>query len=317
MLGLLATALAAPLDTCARTFGSDELLDAASMAEGAFAGQDADGFTSARIEVESRLACVSDPLSALDVVRVHRVMALGAFLDGDQVRMRHAVAGMMAIDPEVRFPDDLAPSGHTLDQVRASLVGAVPAEGPTLVGFPDGWIEVNGAFSPRVAGDVAATLQKLDNQGVVHETRYYWPGSSLDDWAGTGAMITAPGASAAPRGPRSAVAKPEVAAKGGKATKGGVKASLPAGPASETQAQIDRENRTARHVALLAGTGLGLAATGALYALAATAEENALDGTVPAPQAEVYRDQADGLTWAWIGASVLSGGLAATLVITW
>ncbi len=313
VLAIIAMASAAPLDSCSRSFGSDEVMDAASIAEQAFASQDAENFVSARREAESRLGCVHDPLSALDVVRLHRLMALGAFLDGDEARMKYAVAGMLAIDPEVRFPEELAPSGHKLDQLRASLVGAPHGEGPVLAAFADGWIEVNGAFAPRVAADVSATLQHLDNQGVVKETRYYWPGDALVDWESATGEVAAPvaaKASTAPRGPRS-VAK-AITEKPPK-----LKPSASSKPASETQAQIDRENRTARHVALLAGTGLGLAATGALYAFAATAEQNALDPGVPEPQAEVFRSQANGLTWGWIGTTVLAGGLATTLVVTW
>ncbi|MBM4367034.1 MAG: hypothetical protein FJ102_12545 [Deltaproteobacteria bacterium] len=318
MLAIIALATAAPLESCSRSFGSDEVLDAASIAEQAFASQDAENFASARSETESRLGCVHDPLSALDVVRLHRLMALGAFLDGDEAKMKHAVAGMLTIDPDVRFPEELAPTGHKLDQIRAALVGEprLPvgsADGPVLAAFADGWIEVNGAFAPRVATDVSATLQRLDNQGVVKETRYYWPGESLGDWESATGEVAAPvaaKASTAPRGPRT-VAK----AATEKPTK--LKSAGAARPASETQAQIDRENRTARHIALLAGTGLGLAATGALYAFAATAEQNALDPEVPEPQAEVFRSQANGLTWGWIGTTVLAGGLATTLVVTW
>ncbi|MBM4389918.1 MAG: hypothetical protein FJ090_02240 [Deltaproteobacteria bacterium] len=259
-----------------------------------------------------------DPLSALDVVRLHRLMALGAFLDGDEEKMKHAVAGMLAIDPGVRFPEELAPAGHKLDQIRTTLASASPAatgasDGLPLAAFADGWIEVNGAFAPQVASGMSATLQHLDNQGVVKETRYYWPGESLGDWESAGGEIAAPlaaKASTAPRGPRT-VAK----AATEKPTE--VKPSAAARPASETQAQIDRENRTARHIALLTGAGLGLAATGALYAFAATAEQNALDPNVPEPQAEVFRSQANGLTWGWIGTTVLAGGLATTLVVTW
>ncbi len=318
VLAIIAMASAAPLESCSRSFGSDEVMDAASIAEQAFASQDAENFVSARREAESRLGCVHDPLSALDVVRLHRLMALGAFLDGDEAKMKQAVAGMIAIDPEVRFPEEIAPTGHKLDQIRAALVGAQAdgvggGDGPLLAAFADGWIEVNGAFAPRVAADVSATLQHLDNQGVVKETRYYWPGDALGNWESTTGEIAAPvaaKASTAPRGPRS-VAK----AATEKPTK--VKPSAATRPASETQAQIDRENRTARHIALLAGTGLGLAATGALYAFAATAEQNALDPEVPEPQAEVFRSQANGLTWGWIGTTVLAGGLATTLVVTW
>ena len=58
-------------------------------------------------------------------------------------------------------------------------------------------------------------------------------------------------------------------------------------------------------------------ATGVVYALAADAKAHALDPAEPEPSAEAWRDQADGLTWGWIGGTVVSGGLLATLVIAW
>jgi hypothetical protein len=181
----------------------------------------------------------------------------------------------------------------------------------------DGWIEVNGVFAPKVQADVAATLQRLDTQGVVVETRFWWPGDDLLDWASTGAeaMETdAAKASAARRG-RIVAAVPRPP----KAPKAEPIPLPPArkGPIGETDKQIARENATARRIALLGGTGLGAAASGVIYLLAADAEAKALDPSVPLQQAEVYREQADSLTWAWIGGSVLAGGLLATVAITW
>jgi hypothetical protein len=68
---------------------------------------------------------------------------------------------------------------------------------------------------------------------------------------------------------------------------------------------------------LIAGGAASVVAGGVLYALAAGAEREALDPSVPVPDAEAARGRADGLTWAWIGASGAALGLGAAVVLTW
>lgn len=296
----LAPALAAPVAECVRAYTSAELLMAADVAESRFAEQDPEGFATASRDVQGRLGCLSDPLSPTDVVRVQRVMALGAFFAQDEVRMRAAVAAMVQVDITARFPDTVIPSGHKLDKLVDDLAGRPHAAGIPLTTFSDGWIEVNGAYAPSVDQDVSATLQRLDNQGHVVETRYWAPGDSLGDWEGSGSTT------AAATAPAQARTRPTV--------KLPVKGT---GAQPTTSSQIARENAAARHTALIVSGGAAIVATGVMYALAADAKEQALDPAVPETRAMAWRDQANGLTWGWIASSVVSGGLAATLVITW
>ena len=270
--------------------------------------------------MEERLACTSDPLSARDVVRIHRVMALGAFFAQDDARARAAVAGMLAVEAAASFPEDLVPQGSKLAILRDEGIQASHTAGPALVALGDGWIEVNGVFAPHVQEGVAATLQRLDTQGVVVETRFWWPGDSLGDWASTGAEATESAEAKDSARRREEAALKRLAAEATRQAAASQKASLPrgkSGPTSETDKAIARENATARHIALTGGAALGGVATGIIYFLAADAESRALDGEVPTTQAEVYRDQANSLTWAWIGTSVLATGCVATLAITW
>ena len=295
----VALALAVPVVECARPFTSAELIEAADIAEERFADQDPDGVGGARKDVQERLGCVKDPLSTADVVRVQRVMALGAFFEQNDAGMRAAVAGMVQVDITARFPEAVLPSGHKLDKLVDELAGLPHNTGAPLRAFSDGWIEVNGAYAPTVDSDVAATLQHLDNQGQVVETRYWTPGDALGDWEASGAEPVA-GAPPPKARVRKTVTLPDK--PNAKATTGG---------------QIARENAAARHTALIVSGGVGLIATGVLYGLAADAKEQALDPEVPEARALAWRDQANGLTWGWIAGSVLSGGLVATLAITW
>ena len=309
MLWLSALANATPITECPRPITSAEIVDASDRAEAQFAEQDPEGFDAAQKEVVERLGCVKDPLSPSDVVRVQRVVALGAFMHDDEPGMRAAIAGMVQVDIRARFPEAVVPAGHKLDKLIDELAGATHPPGAALRTLADGWIEVNGSYAPSVHADVSATLQRLNNQGAVVETRYWVAGAPLGDWEAVGGAAPNPPIKNPPKRPE--VKKPVKAAKPSPE-------ALPNGkPASQTDAQIAKENATARHVALVVSTGALAVASGVVYAIAADAKHKALDPEVPDPSALAYRDQANGLTWGWIGGAVVSGGLAATLVITW
>jgi hypothetical protein len=296
--------LAGPVSECTRAFSSAELLDASDLAEVRFANQDPTGFEEAQAAVQERLACTGDPLSTLDVVRVQRVMALGAFFAGDEAAMRAAVGAMVTVDITARFPEEVVPRGHRLDRLLDELAGQPHGSGPALASFSDGWIEVNGAYAPNVDETVACTLQRLDNQGQVVETRYWQPGGDLGNWSSGGAV-----------GDASAQAAARAAARAKRA-----KGALPQGTGplkNDTSSEIARENAMARRVALVSATGAAAIASTVVYALAADAKSRALDPTELEPSALAYRDQANGLTWGWIGGSIVSGGLLATLVLVW
>ncbi len=302
MLLLASLAFARPLAECARPFTSAELVDAADGAEARFADQDTTGFEAAQATVQERLSCTKDPLSTTDVLRVQRVMALGAFFAGDEARMRATVAAMVHVDITARFPESVVPKGHPLDRLLDQLAGQPYGTGPALTTFSDGWIEVNGAYAPNVDAGVTCTLQRLDNQGKVLDTRFWQPGDSLADWAADGKANeegVQAAARAAARGQRTKVSRP------GRSKK------------NDTSSQIARENAAARHVALISATGAAAVASTVVYMLAADAKGHALDPSEPEPLALAYRAQANGLTWGWIGGSVVSGGLLATLVLTW
>lgn len=324
MLFWVSFAAAAPLATCPRTFTSADLIDAAHRAEQRFGEQDGEGFDQAKIDVETRLVCTSDPLSPSDVVTLHRVHALAAFLGQDDAKASAAVAGMLVVSPSATFPLELVPEGSKLAVLVETLSGTPHAAGPALLAIPDGWIEVNGAFAPNVSDGVAATLQRFDNQGVVTETRFWWPGESLGDWEGTGTQaIASEAAQRSADARKSKVAKPAPVVKATPAPKAAKPAPVAvdvAGvvvPERQIDIQIARDKVIARRVALVSATGLSAIATTVVYALAAGAHEQALDAGVPEQQAEAYRDQANGLTYVWIGTSVLTGGLLATVAITW
>ena len=314
MLSWLALATAAPLATCPRTFTSADLIDAAHRAEVKFGEQDVEGFAQAKADVEIRMGCTSDPLSPSDVVTLHKVLALAAFFDQDDVRAAQAVAAMLLVSPSATFPAELVPEGSKLALLASQAPRAMPP-GPALLALANGWIEVNGAFSPNVTEGAAATLQRFDSQGVVTETRYWWPGQPLGDWAATGTQANA--SDAAQRSAEERASKVVKTLPPPRVVAPRPAVVVVAGGESQTDLQIAQDKRVAKHVAWLSATGLSAVATAVVYGLAAGAHDQALNPEVPVQQAEVYRAQANNLTYAWIGTSVLTGGLLATVAFTW
>ena len=291
---LLSTlAAAAPLAECARTFTAAELCETADQAEAAFANQQVTGFAGAAAEVHARLACVSSPLGPTDVVRVHRVVALGAFIAQDEPKMRASIGAMVLIDVQAVFPEAVVPAGHRLALLVDEVAGGTHSSGAPLRQFSDGWVEVNGVYAANVDIDLAATLQRVDQQGGVIETRFWSPGESLADWAAPeeGAVEVVP--------PKRSAAVVGAAMRG-----------------RSTNAYARKEAPVQRVVFGIA-TGGVLLASGLVYGLAVDAKAHALDPLEPEASAQAYRAQANGLTWGWLAGSVVSTGLAATLVITW
>ena len=293
MLLLSAVAAAAPLSECVRTFTAVELCDTADQAEAAFVNQQVAGFAGAAAEVRARLSCVSSALSPTDVVRVHRVVALGAFIAQDEAKMRASIGAMVLIDVQARFPEALVPAGHRLATLVDEVAGGTHSTGAALRQFSDGWVEVNGVYAANVDIDLAATLQRVGQEGEVIETRFWSPGESLADWA-------------APAEGVAEVVQPKRTA--------GVAAAAKIGLSSNPYA---RKDAPARRVAFGIATGSVLVASGLVYGFAVDAKAHALDSTEPEASAQAYRAQANGLTWGWLAGSVVSAGLAATLVITW
>ncbi|MFZ5476722.1 MAG: hypothetical protein ACOZNI_08105 [Myxococcota bacterium] len=190
LLSLVAHTAAAPLGDCERRFDAADLLEAVRSADVRFVALDAAGFEAARAAVRDRLACVGEPLSGATIGAVHRVEAMGAFLDGDPPAV--ALAGLLAADPGYQLPASLVPEGHPIraafgpakELLRDSRARPLPA-------LVEGWIEVDGSASTSVPATRAAVLQQIDAQGRVVETRYARPEDPVGGWTGEAVPVAA------------------------------------------------------------------------------------------------------------------------------
>ena len=332
------------LAACSATYETSDILDAAKTAEGYFSATDLDSFRSTRAAMERRLTCSRDLLSPAALARVERVEALGAFADGNRVRIPQALAGLFIAEPGHQIPIALVPEGHPVrDAITAAMLALHDDLGAPIPKPASGWVEVDGAFAEVAPTQRAAVLQQVDKDGAVVATHLRWPDEAGFDW-----MVgpTSAGAAASPRVAKS-IAKPVASASGSAAgnstpsksaattppTPPSAKAKSPALPtASETRAasSADVGQKPWSHRAPLLATSLAAGiASGVLLGLASASRaefdaQPVLDPETPQPVRTDYRAQLEGIqtqTNTFALGGYVSGGVGLALglvtVVTW
>ena len=285
------------LADCPRMFDTNDILEAANFAEAAFTNVNKPAFVEGRAAMEARTACASEVLSVNAQARVHRVEALGAFLDGRLDRVPLALAGVFATEPGHQIPTSLLPDGHPIrGQVAGAMLYLRDDLGAELPVPASGWIEADGAHVLRAPSLRAAILQQLDGQGAVPATHYRWPDEAGFDW-----VVPVAGASVA------------------------------AANLGSTTATVARPppGAWAHRAPWLVLSGASLITSGVLYALAADGRadfdaEPALDGSVGEEERASYRAKLEGMAtgtnglsygcYVAAGAGVAFGAVAA---VTW
>lgn len=301
MLFLVQFAFAGGVADCPKTYTTPDLLDAADSADAHFVSLDAAGFSASRAALEQRLACTTDTLDGSTMGRIHRVEALGAFIDGRPERVPQALAGLISADPGHQLPADLVPLGHP---VRAALAPASALlrddTGVPMPKLTSGWIEVDVAPKSAAPGNRAAVLQQIDNQGAVVASHYRWPDESGFAWV------------VVQKGPSAATA---------------TSASVPTTNIAE---HVDHTpSRWAHRAPLLGAAVASLATSGALFVIASQ-KHSEFDGQpIMAADAtdqeradyraslEAMQSNASALSWGWIATGGAGLALGAVAVITW
>lgn len=286
-------------------------------------------FTFARTTLETRLACVGEPLTPTAFARIHLVEAMGAFLEGKSDRIGPALAGMFAADPGHQVPIALIPELHPIRQ-QMSYAGALlrlPDVEPLAV-LPSGWFEVDGTFQKEVPSKRAAILQQVDGNGVVVASRYHWPGDDLGEWKGSaGAMASnkagkapkpAPAPKAAPVAKAPKPTPPPKAEPVAKVEKPAPTPKAAAAPLPTTPPKAHAGPHPAR-VPLAIATGAALVASGTMFALAVDNRANFDDESTAYTDEELRQMAQSGntLTWGWIGGGAATVLLGVTMVVTW
>lgn len=181
------------------TFDADSTLLATNIdaAEDAYVSLDVQEFQRAMTEVDYLLPCLTDEVSPSLAASLHRIRAIGQYVDGKPEAVDASLRAAKALEPDFRFSADVLPEGFELrDQYEAlPTSGGEPRKMPRPSG--DTQLLVDGAPS-RVRPDRAALLQVTAPEGVLG-THYLLPGDPLPTYPGverrrtmllTGALVT-------------------------------------------------------------------------------------------------------------------------------
>jgi len=227
---------------CAEPASASDLRQALGSVEAAFSAQDVQGVHQAVERARSSVACLGEPLMPEDAVHIHRVEALVDFLERDLAGVVLHYRSVLRLEPEYVLPSAFAPDGGPLQQQFELARSAPPAELRDVPVPLLGSVLVDGVRADAAPRELPLVVQHLDARGAVRLSVLLEPG---DPWPESlrppAPMSLSPGdpaSAASPDGSRPAV-EPSVPPKG-------------------------RERR----VGLLVGSGVALAGSGTLLALA-------------------------------------------------
>lgn len=281
---------------CARTFDTQEIIDAATVAETQWSTMNP-AFLAAVETMESRLICVKDQLDPESIARVHRVEVLAAFKGDKNDRVRQGLAGVFAAEPGHQIPVALVPESHPIRAIVKPAMLALNDDPGVLLPVPtSGWIVVDGTSSLHAPTQRSAVMQQIDGQNQVVATHYRWPDDVGFDWLVPVAPSTAPEIS---------------------------------GVGEKTWIDTGRRSPWAHRAPLLAVAAASLGTSAALYAMAAHGEADFNAQPVLGPDAtadtrdayrstlEASRGSTNALTYGCYAAAGAGLALGIVTVITW
>ncbi|TNE86740.1 MAG: hypothetical protein EP330_20770 [Deltaproteobacteria bacterium] len=171
----LALVLAVPAlaqDPCPST-GKD-LSGFYERAMGDFDRMDLDAFRQTRDKARTALGCLSGVVAPKDAAAYHRLEALAAFANSDEVGAYASFRRAHELQPDYDLPSNIAPAGHPLRvQFDRAREASPSPQDPLNMNDADTWVDGRGTgLRPR---EVPALLQ-VRKQGEVTYSGYLLPG---------------------------------------------------------------------------------------------------------------------------------------------
>jgi hypothetical protein len=188
MLPLLLMTLAAPTaraapDGCAGAVISVEVFrDAARAGERAFAALDRAGLDDARERALELVPCIGEKVPLEIAADFHRLMALAAFVEGDEQQVLAEFHAARRLVPGYQVPREVAPPGHPLQQLYEWSEDADEGTPDPTIPPIGGYIVVDGVRSaPRPSG-ISNIIQVFGADQALLETRYLPAGAETPRW---------------------------------------------------------------------------------------------------------------------------------------
>jgi len=168
---------------CAKPSTTKQLVGVGPLAERAFADMNEEKLrrhaSEARDEI---LPCLTDRLGPSDSAVFHRLMALEAFTNNNELRTVREFHAARKLFPGYILPEDLAGPDHPLRKlyVQAETLDDGTAE---KVSPPEkGYLMLGGIRNAPRFSNIPVLVQVYAQGDRLLETRYFQPGEKLPDW---------------------------------------------------------------------------------------------------------------------------------------
>ena len=150
-------------------------------AQTAYVGLDVGEFQRAMTEVDYLLPCLTEPVSPQLAAELHRIRAIGQYVDGKREAVAASLSAARSLEPDYSFSTDVLPEGFEL---RLMYEATVPSTEGSRLPRPgrDTTLYIDGSAA-RLRPDRAALLQIAGASGV-SDSHYLLPAEPLPDYPG-------------------------------------------------------------------------------------------------------------------------------------
>ena len=280
---------------------SQEMLQRISEAETAFGAMDLPAFQQARLAASLSLASLAEPIDPSAAAAYHRLLGLEAFLARQEARAIASFHAAQAIHPSMQLPQSLAPPGNPLHTLWVR--GSQESDGSpfSMNPPPGGILWVDGARRRARPSSRPAVVQ-LQDPASGRILRSWWLEPSQPDptWPPLDATSPSLAAELASVGTLTPVSDP---------------IGLP------DPARLSRSKPRPGAVAMFLGGAAGLAASGALYAVALDQKATFMDpdaaGISDVGELDAQRRRTNSIAGASVGVGTAGLGLGLVGLFRW
>ncbi len=183
LFALFTLSPALTLAACEETTTLAQLASASRAGEAAFAGLDAEGLlTQSTLARAKILPCVGQSLTTREAAAFHRLMALEAFINGEEARAKREFHAARKLDPGYSLPADVAGEGHPLLVLYEEAARTPDGEAEPVYPPEGGWVLVAGVRNAARYSQTPVVIQVFAASGALLETRYVHSGEALPRW---------------------------------------------------------------------------------------------------------------------------------------
>lgn len=169
-----------------------QLSDAWQRSLEAFAALDVEGLlTQSSVARAQILPCVGTMLTKRDAAAFHRLMAMEALVNTDDLRVVRELHASLLLEPSYEFPEEIVDATHPLRTLYEAAQTVPDGDGEKIYPPPGGWVMVGGVRNAARYAFTPVIIQVFTIDGVLRETRYVQPGESTPNWSGNAFGLTA------------------------------------------------------------------------------------------------------------------------------